>query len=523
MPKFVTAAEAVECIKDNDTVAFSGFGANGSPETLLVALRERYENTSHPKNIRVMKGVAIGDFTGKGMSQLSKQDGLIGTMISAHIALEPDTLEAIDNNRMFAYTMPLGTVAQWFRSMVGKKPGHLTRVGLKTFADPRLGGGKGNKITREKGEDIVQLVNVGGEECLFYKYIPFNACIIRGTYADEDGNISIKGEAIIAHHFEIAAATRNAGGIVICQVNEVLQKGSFHPKDVAIQGSMVDYVVKADIEHTPHSLEFTHPTPELAGDYKVPVGSSFKPMPLDVRKICGRRAAFEIKKGAMANLGIGMPEAVGNVMTEEGQSQEYTMSIETGLFGGQNVIGPSFGAVRNPEVAMPADDILEWYDGGGLDMCCLGAAEFDQKGNVNASNFNGRCVGPGGFIDISQPTHKAVFLGSFTTKGLKLEVGEGKLKIAKEGEIKKIKKEVEQITFSAEYAVETGQDVTYITERAVFKLSPKGIVLVEIAPGMDLQKDILDQMEFEPIISPDLKTMDERIFWDRPMGLVVEG
>ena len=171
---------------------------------------------------------------------------------------------------------------------------------------------------------------------------------------------------------------------------------------------------------------------------------------------------------------------------------------------------------------MSADDILEWYDGGGLDMCCLGAAEFDQKGNVNSSNFNGRCVGPGGFVDISQSTHKVVFLGSFTAKGLKLEIGEGKLKIAQEGEIKKIKKEVEEITFSAEYATETGQDVTYITERAVFKNSPQGLVLVEIAPGMDLQKDILDQMEFEPIISPDLKTMDERIFWNRPMGIVIE-
>ena len=517
--KIISATEAAQLVKDNDTIAVSGFGASSSPENLIIATGKRFTESGHPKNLKVVKGVAIGDFSGKGLSQLAKMDGLIGSVITAHLALEPDTVEAIKNNKMMAYTMPLGSVMQLLRSMVGKKPGLLTTTGLKTFADPRHGGGKGNALTREKGEDIVELVNIGGKEALFYKYFPIDICFIRGTYSDTEGNISLRGESIEAHVYEMAAAVRNAGGIVVAQVSQVLEVGGIHPKDVSIPGNMVDYVVIADHEYTSQTLEFKVPRPELTGDYKIPMSADKEPLPLNERKIIGRRAAMEIEKGAILNLGIGMAEAVGAVLFEEGVIDQVNISIETGIFGGVPLIGPSFGAVANARVYMRSDDILEWYDGGGLDMTCLGAAEIDSKGNVNASCFNGRCVGPGGFVDISQNTPKACFLGTFTASGLKVKAADGKLEILEEGKITKLKKDVEEITFSAEYAVETGQDVSYITERAVFRAESEGFTLVEIAPGLDLEKDILAHMEFKPRISPNLKTMDERIFKDEKMGL----
>jgi propionate CoA-transferase len=520
MAKIISAAEAAELVRDNDTIAMSGFGATGSPENLIIATGKRFQETGHPRNLKLIKGVAIGDYAGKGVSQLSKMEGLIGTIITAHVGLEPDTIEAIKNNKMMAYTMPLGTVMQFLRTMVGKKPGLLTTTGLKTFADPRYGGGKGNALTREKGEDIVELVNIQGKEALFYKYFPINICFVRGTYADTDGNISLHGEAILAHHFEMAAAVRNAGGKVIVQVSQVVEVGTLHPKDIAIPGNMVDYIVIADPEYTAQTLEFTRPRPELVGDYRIPISSDTAPMPLNERKIIGRRAAMEIRKGEILNLGIGMAEAVGAVALEEGFINDVTISIETGIFGGVPLIGVSFGAVANPRVLMSADDILEWYDGGGLDMTCLGAAEIDSKGNVNASNFNGRCVGPGGFVDISQNTKKACFLGTFKAGGLQIHVADGKLEILQEGKITKFKKNVDEITFSAEYAIETGQNVLYITERAVFKAEKDGMTLIEIAPGINLERDILAHMDFKPQISPELKLMDERIFREEKMGLV---
>lgn len=520
MVKFITAEEAVTFIKDNDTVGMSGHGAMCVPEDLIVALANRYKETEHPKNLRVMKGVALGDFSpNKGLTLATQLDGLIGTVITAHTALEPATVEAVKQNKMMCYLLPYGTVQQLLRSMAGKKPGLLTNVGLKTFVDPRQEGGKGNALTKEKGEDIVKLVEIDGKEALFYPYFPMNACFIRASLADKEGNISFQDEAVLSHLFEMATATSNAGGTVIVVVNEVVEVGSIHPKAVGIPGFMVDYVVKASPENRAQSLEFDCMRPELAGHYNIPISTDFLPLELNERKICGRRAAMEISKNAMLNLGIGIPEAVSAVANEEGVLDQCTITIETGIFGGVPLMGISFGAVANPRVIMRADDTMQWYDGGGLDMTCLGAAEIDQRGNVNASCFNGRSIGPGGFVDISQNTPRVCFLGTFTAGGLKVSVGDGKLTILQEGKIKKLKKQVEQITFSADYAVETGQDVLYITERAVFKAMPEGLTLIEIAPGMDIERDIIANMEFSPCISPDLKLMDERIFRDEKMGL----
>lgn len=522
MAKVITAAQAAALISDNATVACSGHGAMNVAEDIFIAMEERYINEQHPKNLTMFKGVALGDFKGRGMSRLSKHEGLISTVISAHTALEPDTVEAVKNNKMMCYMLPLGTVQQILRSQVGKKPGLLTNVGLKTFADPRFGGGKGNDLTREKGKDIVHLMTTpDGKEALYYPYFPIDFCLVRASYADTEGNISLEDEALITQDFEIVGATRNAGGTVIVVVNEIVEVGHIHPKNVAMHSSMVDYVVKASPENRSQSLEFNYMRPELAGHYNVPLEVVDQKLPLNERKICGRRAAMEVAKGAMLNLGIGIPEAVGAVLREEGLDNDITISIETGIFGGVPLIGTSFGAVANAKAIMRADDILQWYDGGGLDMTCLGAAEIDKKGNVNASSFNGRSVGPGGFVDISQNTPHACFVGTFTAGGLKVEGKDGKLVILNEGKIKKLKEEVEQITFSADYAVETNQNVLYITERAVFKAAPEGLTLIEIAPGVDLQKDVLDQMEFKPVISPDLKLMDERIFRDEKMGLVL--
>lgn len=524
MKKIASAAEVAALVKDNDTVAFSGHGAMGTPEDIFLALSDHFEKTNHPQNITIFKGVSLGnryDRKGSGLCYLTRHDGLVGTMMGAHNAMEPTTLDAISKNKMMSYNLPLGTVQQILRSMVGKKPGFLTNVGLKTFADPRLGGGKGNKLTIENGKDIVKLITIDDHEMLYYPYFPIDICFVRASLSDTEGNISLEDEAIITANYEMVAATRNSGGIVVVIVNQIVEKGCIHPKNVAMHGSMVDYVVQASPKYCSQSIEFECLRPELAGHYKIPINNDEAPQPFNIRKIIGRRAAMQLKKGDMANFGIGIPEYVTAVAREEGFLNKFENSIETGTFGGIPMIGISFGATLNPSVLMRADDILQWYDGGGLDIAFLGGAEFDQKGNVNVTRFNGKSIGPGGFVDISQNTHRVCFLGTFTAEGLDVKASDGKLEIIQEGKFKKLLKNVEEVSFSGDYAIETSQEVLYITERAVFTLSPEGLMLIEIAPGIDLQRDVLDQMEFTPIISKDLKFMDERIFSDSLMGLKI--
>ena len=519
----LTAEEAAALVQDGMTVALGGFGAYSSPDALYQAVADRYARTGHPKGITVMDGISTGNFDkehGQGLSRL-KQDGLIETIIAGHIGNPTDVANLVGENRIAAYILPLGVVMHLFRAMAGKKPGVLTTVGLGTCADPREEGCVANEKAKSQGRKIVELVQLDGEEYLFYKSQKLDLCLIRGTWADEDGNISLAHEALIEAQLQIAAAVHNNGGTVIVQVEDIVPRGSLHPKEVRIHKSLVDYVVKASPEYHMQSYAGTEYRPELTGEARVPM-ESLEPMKMSIRKIIARRGAMELKPGSIINLGIGIPSGVGSVANEEGLAEDLTLSLESGPVGGVPVEGIGFGAAANPEQIATIPDTFDLYDGGWLDMTCLGAAEIDREGNVNVSKFGTRCTGPGGFINISQNTPKVCFMLSFTPGKPVIETGDGKLRIIEDGKGFKFAARVQQITFSGAYARKTGQEILYITERAVFRLTDQGVTLTEIAPGVDLEKDILAHMAFTPIISPDLKEMDPALFRKEKMGLTLK-
>lgn len=516
MKKVISAGAAAKLIPDDARVAIGGFLGFGCPEEVLKAIRKNYDEVGHPKNMTLIKGVSIGDKGERGINRLAAE-GLLKCVICSHFGLEPGIAKMAAENKFFSYMLPLGTITDWFRAVASHKPGLTTYVGLGTFVDPRIEGAKGNELTKEKGGDIVSLMELNGKECLYYETAPLHACVIRGTYADEDGNISLEREAIHGDQLEIAAATHNSGGIVIVQVEKIVNRGTLDPRDVKIHGFMVDYVVVAKPENHPQTFTSDVYQPELTGDVRIPLDAVGK-MPLQERKICGRRAALELKQNTLVNLGIGMPDAVAAVAAEEGISSEFTLSIESGVLGGVPLGGLALGGSINPEAFYKMPDILNVYDGGGLDMAVLGLAEMDEAGNLNVSKFNGKVMGPGGFINIVQHTPFVIFTGTFTAGKSDIRVENGKLHIVKDGNVLKFKKNVEQITFSGEMAIKKKQKVMIVTERAVFLWTEKGLMLTEYAPGVDVEKDIIGKMEFRPLISHALKEMDQAIFMDEPLG-----
>lgn len=520
MAQVITAQQAVELIQDGATVALGGFGSYCGPDALLDALACRYDETGHPANLTLMTGVCTGDNSQNdlGMNRIAK-DGLIDTIIAAHLGNPPKISAMAAENRIAAYTLPLGVVMHLFRAIAGKKPGVLTHVGLNTFADPRESGCKVNDRARSQEREVVRLVEFGGKEQLFYPSIPLDVCLIRGTYADEDGNISVEKEGLIGAELEIAAAVHNNGGIVIVQVENIVQKGTLHPRKVRIHNSMVDYVVKAPSAKL-HMQNYasTEFDPSLTGDIRRPM-DAMPPMRMSPRKIIARRGALELKPNCVINLGIGMPSGVGAVAAEEGIAPQTTLSLESGPIGGVPVEGVGFAGAMNLEGINSICDTFDLYDGGYLDMTCLGAAEIDKEGNVNVSKFGTRCPGPGGFINISQNTPKVCFMGAFTAGKSKIEIADGKLNIVEDAAGKKFIDKVQQVTFSADYARKTGQTVLYITERAVFRLVEEGLMLIEIAPGVDMERDIFAHMDFRPLVAEDLRVMDPRIFREEKMGL----
>ena len=526
MPKFVTLEEAVSHIKDNDSLIIGGFGSYGSPEELMTGVQERYAAEAHPKNLTVICGIAPGDklestepYKGYnlGVNKLSA-DGLIDTVISGNLTDVRAIAYLAGDNKIACYLPPMGVMVNLLRAVAGGRPGLITRVGLGTFCDPRNEGCCVNQKAADKGS-VVELMKIDGTEYLFYKGFKPDVCFIRATYADEDGNLSMDREALTGTELEIAVATHNNGGIVIAQVEEIVRRGTLHPKNVRVHGKLVDYVVKAlDPMNHRQCYATLQYRPELTGEIKT-VAGAVKTLKMSLRKVIARRAAMELKPDIIINLGSGMPSGIGSVATEEGINKGMTMSVESGPMGGMVQEGLAFPGVANPEAIFAQTDTLDMYDGGMLDMAFLGAAEIDEEGNVNVSKFAGRCIGAGGFIDISQNTKKVFFMGNFTAGKPDIELTGSGLKINKdEGSAKYVKK-VQQITFSGKYAVENGQEVMYISERAVFKLTKAGLELVEIAQGADLQKDILDKMEFAPVISKNLKTMDPRLFNEALMGL----
>lgn len=519
MSKIISADHAASMVQDGMTVGVGGFFGSGVAEEILIALQERYRKNQSPKNLTIFHSAGIGDGAERGANHFA-EEGMLRKLIGAHIGLAPKISKLIMENKIMAFMTPQGVNAQLLRAASSNKPGVITRVGLGTFVDPRIEGCKANQLTIDSGEEVVSLINIEGEEFLFFKTIPLDICFIKGTYADETGNISFEEEATIPDPLEMALATHNSGGKVIVQVNKIAVKNTLNPRNILIHGFMVDHVVVGKPENNLQTFDCEHYRPEIAGGIKIPLGN-IAPMPMSERKICARRGAMELRKGILVNLGVGVGEAVGVIAGEERICDKFTFSVESGPLGGVPLGGKGMGTSYNFEALYKQCDTFDLYDGGGLDLTCLGAAEIDVKGNVNVSKFGGKAVGPGGFINISQCAKKVVFIGTFTAGGLKVKIADGKLNIVQEGKNIKFVNQVEQITFSGEYAQKNRQEVLYITERAVFKLTKEGVKLIEIAPGIDLEKNILGLMEFKPIISPDIKLMDERLFREEKMGLVL--
>lgn len=516
MAKFMSADEAARLIKSGDTVATTGFVGMGHPDELSKAIERRFLETGEPCDLTLAFGASQNDGKSNwGLNRFAKE-GMLKRVVAGHLSLQPGLIKMATENKIEAYNLPQGVMMHLFRAIGGKKPGILTHVGLKTFVDPRETCGQLNSISKE---EFVRLMEIDGKEYLFYKSFPVNVGIIRGTTADELGNISIEKEAIALEFLAVALAAKACGGIVIAQVERTTKAGALHPMMVKVPGVVVDAVVVAPPGEQWQVGMAEQYNPSLCGETRLPL-SSVTPLPMNERKVISRRCAMELIPNATINLGIGMPEGVGVVSAEESLTDSLTMTVEPGVIGGVPLGGLYFGSAINPHAMLDHPNMFDFYDGGGLDLAVLGMAEMDQFGNVNVSKFGPRIAGAGGFINITQSAKKVVFCGTLTAGGLELEIGGGKLRVAREGRIKKLVPKVEHITFSGEYGRTSGQKILYVTERAVFALRPEGVMLTEVAPGVDIERDVLAQMEFRPLIAQDLRAMDARIFDEHtPMGI----
>jgi propionate CoA-transferase len=513
LKKIVEAADAVAVIHDRDVVASAGYGGNGTPDQLFVALEKRFLETGTPRDLTLVFSTGQGDMKDRGLNRLA-HEGLIRRVVGGYFGLSPSIEKLIVDDRIEAYNLPEGVLTHMYRDIGAGKPGTLSRVGLGTYVDPRQNGGRMNATTTE---DIVRLMEIDGEEYLFYKAFPIQVALIRGTTADPDGNITAERESLALENLALAIAARNSGGIVLAQVERVAAEGSLDARKVKVPGVLVDCVVLAEPEH--HMQTYgTQFNPAFSGELRVPQ-KMVKAVDLNERKIVARRALFELTPNCVINVGVGsVPDQVPLVAGEERIHDLITLTVDPGIIGGVPMSGLDFGAAVNYQAVIDHGSAFDFIDGGGLDVAFLGFGECDAKGNVNASRFGSRIPGCGGFIDISQNAKKLVFVGTFTSGGLELAIDDGRVRVVKEGKFPKFVERIGQTTFSAGYAQRWRQEVLYVTERCVFRLGAAGLTLTEVAPGIELERDILGRLPFKPAIEGP-REMNPAIFRPASMGL----
>lgn len=517
-PVFITGDEAAAMIRDGSTISTIGMTLVSASESILKAIEKRFQDTGSPNSLTLVHSCGQSDCD-RGIQHFAHEK-MLSRIIGGHWGLQPKMMELISGNKILAYCIPQGQFAQLYRSMAGGEPGKITKVGLGTFIDPRIGGGKMNEVTMD-APDIVDVVTIDGEEYMRYKPIPLDYCIIRGTYVDELGNLTTDEEAMQLEVFSAVLACKKFGGKVIAQAKYKVKAGTLHCKRVIVPGVFIDAVVMCPTPEIDHrqTHSFTY-DPAYCGDIKVPVTNS-DALPMSIRKIIGRRALMELKMDEILNVGTGIPnDVVGPILAEEGVENEVTITVESGIYGGIPMGGVDFGIAKNNFALVRHDDQFDYYNGAGVDVTYMGAGEIDAEGNVNATRLGPKPTGAGGFIDITTNAKHVVFCSTFTGKGLECSFENDCLHINREGTLIKFVNQVQQISYNGKIARKKGQKMHFVTERAVFELRPEGLVLIEIAPGIDLQSQVLDLMEFKPIISPDLKTMNTNLFKaNGPFGL----
>ena len=523
MQKLISAAQAAALIPDGATLAVNSSSGLNCPDAILKAIGERCAEIGQPRQLTSIHPIAAGDMYGiTGIDYLA-QPGLLKRVIAGSYPSGPSSLpspkiwQMIDADEVEAYNVPSGLLFHSLREVAAKRPGLLTKVGMYTFLDPRQQGGKMNTCTQE---DLIKLVEFEGEDWLYLKAIPIDVAIIRGTTADAYGNITMEQEGGYLGAYDVALAARNCGGIVIAQVKRLAAVDTLPAQQVRVPGVLVDYVV---VE--PEQMQTTQTVydPAISGELRQAIGT-VEPVEWNADKVIARRAAMELRQGEAVNLGFGISALVTRILLEEGLHGSVTWVIEQGAVGGLPLLGFQFGCAANAQAIIPSSDQFSYFQGGGFDRCLLSFMEIDREGNVNVSRLKARphiTAGVGGFIDITAHAKNIVFSGYFTTGSLRLSLDQGRLNIQQEGKVHKLVSAVEHITFSGRRARELGQNVTYITERCVIRLTQNGLTVTEIAPGLDLERDILQQADFPLQVSLDLKEMDHRLFKPEPMGLTL--